>query len=1098
MLQQGWGLLRRDSCAIGPPANATPGSYGAIRPRKRQRLSTDQPISSQIQNDELHKQRAPIYLPSPESCTGSGEEIINPLLDWTKHTIPDLPDFTRFFQGYDWSRTALGPMQTWGTELCSHVFMIMNHPAPRVILWGSEFTLIYNGPCAALIRDKHPETLGSPGAVGFAAAWEQLHRNLKITTETGKVTTVEDHYIPLSRDGLDPEETYWSYTLLPILAKDGSAVGALKELTETTQRVVGQRRLETSRRVEKMDAAQDLTKFWSQVVDILESNQEDFPFALLYSVVNDAGPKTPEAPTTTGFVDLEGVIGIKADHPLAVPRMEIPEKPEGLQAHFKRSWVTGDPVMLQTSDGSLPQSLAIRISGRGLNSICNAALLYPIVRLDGPGAVGFLLLGMNPQRPYDDDYRNFIKLLVDHIVKAAASKEQKELKRRTKNAERQERTFTNLAKMAPVGIAIFPPNGPPTWKNHAYDYLSGIVSDNEQPYGWRVALHPEDRSRVDSSFRRLLEGPLSLTLEFRVRNTSPGSSEDGEANEWRWLLSNASSEVDEHGNVSKITSFLADITHHKRAQQLQAQRLEDALETKRQSENFIDMTCHEMRNPLSAIIQSADGILSAFDADQMGSIAFPNQSLAPDHIRAAVVDAAQTIVLCSQHQKRIVDDILTLSKLDSNLLLISPDPIQPVALVKNALQMYDAYIREAKVTASFSIDQSYHDLAIDYVLLDPARLLQVLINLLTNAIKFTRDSSTRHITIQLGASLTQPSSGPGKVSYIHRREQRTEQLSSGEWGTGQEVFLQFDVSDTGRGLTTEEMKLLFLRFSQASPKTYAQYGGSGLGLFISRELTELQGGQIGVHSVASQGSTFTFYVKGRQYMPESPNTLGSTKTRISRDGLGDPTRDCLDILPINFALPGFHANNGLAKLDPDLKALLRTLHVLLVEDNLINQKVMAQQLRQLGCTVYVANNGLEALNFVAKTTYSAKPVLDNAPSSPVSSLADTGLGPCSSSTSTTETQQDSGLKPLSIILMDLEMPFMNGLTCVHRIREMQQDGTLLGHIPIIAITANARGEQIATALSQGMDQVVTKPFRIPELLPKILQLVGGAEPSIQD
>lgn len=112
--------------------------------------------------------------------------------------------------------------------------------------------------------------------------------------------------------------------------------------------------------------------------------------------------------------------------------------------------------------------------------------------------------------------------------------------------------------------------------------------------------------------------------------------------------------------------------------------------------------------------------------------------------------------------RRGLSTTFSLSKLNSNLLLISPDPVQPVALVKNALQMYKAYLRDARVEASFSIYQSYHNRAIDYVLLGPARLLQVLINFLTNAIKFTRDSRKRHITILLGASLKQPSSGPGK------------------------------------------------------------------------------------------------------------------------------------------------------------------------------------------------------------------------------------------------------------------------------------------------------------------------------------------------
>lgn len=131
------------------------------------------------------------------------------------------------------------------------------------------------------------------------------------------------------------------------------------------------------------------------MVDILELNQEDFPFALLHSAINDAEPKTPDKSTTTGCIDLESIVGIKADHPLAVPKMVIPEELKALYAYFKRSWATGDPVMLQIGDGSLPESLAIRISGRGLNSVYNAALC-PIVRLDGPGAVGFLLLAMNP------------------------------------------------------------------------------------------------------------------------------------------------------------------------------------------------------------------------------------------------------------------------------------------------------------------------------------------------------------------------------------------------------------------------------------------------------------------------------------------------------------------------------------------------------------------------------------------------------------------------------------------------------------------------------------------------------------------------------
>ena len=94
-------------------------------------------------------------------------------------------------------------------------------------------------------------------------------------------------------------------------------------------------------------------------------------------------------------------------------------------------------------------------------------------------------------------------------------------------------------------------------------------------------------------------------------------------------------------------------------------------------------------------------------------------------LQASILDSAQTILLCAQHQKRIVDDILTLSKLDSNLLLIAPDRVRPITLVERVLSMYEGELAEAQIAACLKIEQSYTDLAIDWILLDPARLLQV-------------------------------------------------------------------------------------------------------------------------------------------------------------------------------------------------------------------------------------------------------------------------------------------------------------------------------------------------------------------------------------
>lgn len=268
--------------------------------------------------------------------------------------------------------------------------------------------------------------------------------------------------------------------------------------------------------------------------------------------------------------------------------------------------------------------------------------------------------------------------------------------------------------------------------------------------------------------------------------------------------------------------------------------MEEAIEMKRQQENFIDMTSHEMRNPLSAILQCSDEITMSLTEYRSTD----EESKSPDRLAEVLegsIDAAQTIALCAQHQKRIVDDILTLSKLDAALLVVTPVAVQPIAVVQRALKMFEGELDSNDIAMEFRMERSYLELNIDWVKLDPSRLLQVLINLTTNAIKFTHGQDKRTIIVSVGASKERPTGHHSDVSYFPSRSKHKDVTSASDWGTGEDVYLLFAVQDTGRGLDEREKTLLFQRFSQASPRTHVQYGGSGLGLFISRELTELQG-----------------------------------------------------------------------------------------------------------------------------------------------------------------------------------------------------------------------------------------------------------------
>jgi signal transduction histidine kinase len=141
-----------------------------------------------------------------------------------------------------------------------------------------------------------------------------------------------------------------------------------------------------------------------------------------------------------------------------------------------------------------------------------------------------------------------------------------------------------------------------------------------------------------------------------------------------------------------------------------------------------------MRNPLSAILQSADNITSTLEEASNAGLRGLRLELDNSSIDS-MVESAATIATCAQHQKRILDDILTMSKLDASLLIVTPTEVDPIATIQHALQLHQQEFKSNGVEGLIHIHNTYYDLNVERVFLDPSRLLQVLINLLTNAIK---------------------------------------------------------------------------------------------------------------------------------------------------------------------------------------------------------------------------------------------------------------------------------------------------------------------------------------------------------------------------
>ena len=455
------------------------------------------------------------------------------------------------------------------------------------------------------------------------------------------------------------------------------------------------------------------------------------------------------------------------------------------------------------------------------------------------------------------------------------------------------------------------------------------------------------------------------------------------------------------------------------------------------------------------------------------------------------LEGLSIISSCCAHQKSLVDDILTMSKMDSNLLANTPIEVRPSQCMDEVFGMFRTDALMAGVELKMVVDKTVHENRIDWLMFDPSRVKQILINLVGNAIKFTRHADIREVEVRMYAVLEPPNMDKaGPFDYFPTSLSIPDGLlEESEWGSGELVYLQFSVRDTGRGISEQEQQRLFQRYSQASPKTHIQYGGSGLGLFITRQLTELQGGEIGMVSREYQGSTFAFYIQTRR----ATATKRSQQSPSDMPNLPDAV-SAISLLHATSEVPSSNKSHGLSATTFQDKSKAESYpSVLIVEDNLVNQKVLRKQLERLRYRVSVAGHGLEALQILQTTNLWLDPKAS-------SDSANAPIMP----TSLHSAQADTSAGNIDIVLMDIEMPVMDGLTCTRAIRDYESRGmirppanrsTVSRHyrLPIISTSANIRQEQITAQMEAGIDDIMTKPFKISALLDKIQRLVFREE-----
>ena len=803
-------------------------------------------------------------------------------LEWNSPSS-ELSSHSRTVLDVDWKSTSLGVPSTWPSQLHRVLSYVMKDPNPMAVFWGEDLILIYNEAFVDFAGAKHPKSMGASVKAAYSEVWDSFQGIIDRGRSEGKSTRHTDVCLFLKRHGYQ-EECYVTYTFVPTLGDDGTVTCFLHTVTEVTQQILTARRTSTLLAIgDCTSTATNMKDFWARTLAAFEPNAQDAPFVLVYSFDDLSDSDSASAfsdgsnQTSLGSLrtaSLEGTIGL----PMSQAPMQLDTKDE--QDNFvisvKKALRSEEAVIIKKGDFTLPSWLSTKVNGRGFDDECNAAAILPIrpVALndtDGTNVVGFLVLGLNPRRPYDTDYQRFLHLWLRQLATSAASvtlieqqnrrqmQLSEQLKIQRQKAQEVEARLIRFAEITPVAMWIVKPMGELIYANRAWHEMVRGYYDEVDPVSHWSALAEQDNDRIHKEWASIVDGKKPAALETRLKGnrslTDPLTGDEVAAP--YWVLATAHPEMDEDGVVVAIHGCSIDISHQKWTEGLREQRLKDVLEMKRQSENFIDMTSHEMRNPLSAILHSAEGITMSLDEARQLSSPESSSVVLDGPSLECITDSADVITICAQHQKRIIDDILTLSKLDASLLVLTPDRVRPTDIIRHTLKIFELEMRSAKITCSLQVEDSYAELNVDWVLLDQCRLIQVLINLTTNAIKFTRNENPRVIIVSISASKHDPKLEKGTTDYFELDGERPDPTLGLEWGSGECIFLKLAVQDTGKGLSPEEQARLFSKFSQASHRTHIEYGVSawvsyGISLSIFFRITKIY---VGIRS----GS---FYLQG--------------------------------------------------------------------------------------------------------------------------------------------------------------------------------------------------------------------------------------------
>jgi len=649
-----------------------------------------------------------------------------------------------------------------------------------------------------------------------------------------------------------------------------------------------------------------------------------------------------------------------------------------------------------------------------------------------------------------------------------------------------EEMFRTLCELAPVGIVLLDPRGEVTYTNEAWLEMTGLSEEACLRGGWNLVIDPEDLDRVAQTRTAAIINGQNYAMSYRLRHQTRGVV---------WVDTIAHSIRGKQGEHSGYVVVIQDVTQHQMAAENLRRAKEAAEAANRAKSDFLANMSHEIRTPMNGIIGMTELTLDTQLNDEQRSY-------------LCMVKSSADALLA------IINDILDFSKIEAGKMGLERAVFSLPTCIEEAVRPLALRAAQKGLELSWALDEGIPE----YLKGDVTRLRQVLINLVSNAIKFTNEGAV--------------SVRAARVSEENGR-----------------FLLQITVADTGIGIPAEKHKQIFEAFSQADTSTTRQFGGTGLGLSISAQLVKLMGGEIWLESETGHGTRFFFTallscvrpeeipaqpqglpLKGLRALAVDDNLVnlsllehllpmwgmevssaasgelalelfakaqtGSTPFSVVLMDKNMPRTDGLETTELLRKLPGGKAvpvvlltSSPIAEDLPDQERLniFKRISKPILRAELREALQLAVEGTSLGGFPNAPNPPLPAVQPLTILLAEDNAVNQKLAARLLEKMGHHVVVACNGR----EALQRAAEMRFGLILMDIQMPEMGGLEATGLIRERQR--ATGRRTPIVAMTAHALKGDREKCLSAGMDGYISKPIRPHILREEIARVVASVQ-----